>query len=1033
MPNGEYYYIMRTKSLKKILHTFLVSAVVVSSFSYLLTGRLDYQTPTALADPPKATCADGTVQYVGTCSQHGGIGKAELTIENSNKMRSMLYLRDCLLNHLDYNGKYNDGNNKNVEFSGWEEVFKQDGEVIATGPDFDSKNGVQTCPVVARVGIEAYDSTISDYKNWLMKKLWGKTISENNGKALKVGSGSGEIDPDDVKANASSLARDLKAKADNINRLGTSKKITLQRLKPLMTQCYKDWTDKPTSPYTGKGDIRMPGREVYARVKTFDWDEIKIVDIDGNSGPDFKGAQLGDIDLGFAPGSGSNSRFNDRTSEWFPVGTDLPQSIIGAKNYKNYEDQTFLNCDWILNHSDFLFKQSVDNEFYFKTEGNSLKIATKRINAEGEESEEIVDSVSTSGTAGGSDPEDTSCKIAGAMGWILGPICKASLEATQTVGEYVTDALVVPLVTQSEKNGTVYDAWRSFRDVANAFLVLIFLIAIFYQVLPIEMDAYTVKKVLPRLIMAAIAIQASFFICQVLIDISNVLGGGVQTIFQQLGTEASTTTADNVNMVNSALSVAVAGGVAIAFIGPVFFLLLAAVVSIITMIISIQAREVIIIFLVLASPIAFLAGVLPNTENWFKKWGSNFIKLLLMYPLIQAILSGSYMISKVLNVDDAGGGGTIKQIMLSFIPVIALFMIPSAFKASGALMGAIGSAGFGKASSLTNRSKSSAAAQAKGWKDNFQKSRAISGADKSYGAVRRFGNRALSGAGIAGSFGMGKSAKYNQAQRAEAGLQDKIKLISAELTEKGLNGDNAQLKNWFDNGGKGRSKAEQIAAMQMLGDNGGIEELSSIYDKMEAENGGVHSSKWKNKDQRDIWQQGTTNSRQALAKALPYSVRPDHNKSFGKLDSEGFASLKGVAGKGKHISKGLGGIKQDINKAVADRDAALAAGNRDLADTHQATIDNKQGQLQKAFTSMVGVGQSTDRRGRIDADVVKDWATAVSNGELDGITLDVGGAPMTAREFAATYITENNQLRAVPTAGAKAVAAGTTTDEEGSD
>ena len=82
---------------------------------------------------------------------------------------------------------------------------------------------------------------------------------------------------------------------------------------------------------------------------------------------------------------------------------------------------------------------------------------------------------------------------------------------------------------------------------------------------------------------------------------------------------------------------------------------------------------------------------------------------------------------------------------------------------------------------------------------------------------------------------------------------------------------------------------------------------------------------------------------------------------------------------------------------------------------------------------MVGVGQSTDRRGRIDADVVKDWATAVSNGELDGITLDVGGAPMTAREFAATYITENNQLRAVPTAGAKAVAAGTTTDEEGSD
>lgn len=615
------------------------------------------------------------------------------------------------------------------------------------------------------------------------------------------------------------------------------------------------------------------------------------------------------------------------------------------------------------------------------------------------------------------------CKIDGVLGWILTPICDAATWATITVGDTITDILYISPITQDGTSGSIYDAWKSFRDVANAFLVLVFLIAIFAQVLPIDIDSYTVKKILPRIIAATIAIQLSYFICQIMIDISNVLGFGVKSIFEAV-VPVATTGGIGTNIINGGLTAAIGAGVTIAFIGPVLMLIGAALISMITVIVTVQLRQVIIILLVLASPLAILAWTLPNTENYAKKWGQNFIKLLLMYPLIQAILSGSQMIGQVLQpiVSD----NTMQQILVACIPVAAFFMIPATFKASGAIMGAVATKGFGKSRALAGKAGAGGKEQVKGLKDNFQRTMALAGADKKNDAGLRFGARMLSGAGILGSLGAGKRARFQNAKRAEEGLAEEMKLITNQLTEEGLNGDNASLKDWLLE--KPRSKAEQIAAMQMLGNNGGIEELSAIYEEMEKRNGGKPNAQWNEAD-RDVWQQGTTTARQALAKALPYSVRPDHEKAFGKLDAEGFASLKGVAGKYGHMSRGLGAIRADRDNAKLAMDAAQKAGNTAEYEKQQEIFNNKQSQLQKAFTSMVGVGQSTDRRGRIDADVVKDWAQAVRNGDFDGIDLDVGGQTINAREFVDTYVTENNQLRAVPTANAAEIERGVETDE----
>jgi hypothetical protein len=414
---------------------------------------------------------------------------------------------------------------------------------------------------------------------------------------------------------------------------------------------------------------------------------------------------------------------------------------------------------------------------------------------------------------------DTNCKVEGALGWILGPVCKVALEATSKAGEFVTDQLEIPSITQSNSQGSVYQAWKAFRDIANAFLVLIFLVIIFYQVLPIEIDAYTVKKVLPRLIAAAIGIQFSFFISQIGVDISNVLGRGVAGLFEALTAAAGTTTTSAIDGTSAALTAVTSGVIIWAFIGPIFFLLIAALISIITVIITIQAREIIIVFLVIASPLAMIASVLPNTEQYFKQWSSNFVKLLLMYPLIQFILSGTFLLSSILNVN---GNDTVQQIMVSIIPIIGLFMIPATFKASGSLMSSIGGTisdkGFGLSKKVTGRAREDA-------KDlNKERGAKLMASDSRFG---RATGRVMSGNTF--SFGKKGRRKINALVGEVRNQQTK----DADEYLKEVAPDNPALRDMLKSGrdknGKKIDAVTRQQALSRLMANGGWPEYAELY------------------------------------------------------------------------------------------------------------------------------------------------------------------------------------------------------------
>jgi hypothetical protein len=125
-------------------------------------------------------------------------------------------------------------------------------------------------------------------------------------------------------------------------------------------------------------------------------------------------------------------------------------------------------------------------------------------------------------------PEATTARCeAGALGWVMCPVIKLGQEFVASMEELIVDQLDTGPIQTTGRYENLHTAWAGFRDLANVFFIGVFLVIIFAQVLNIKMDSYSIKMMLPRLIIAAIAIQFSYFIMQIGVDISNVLGNGI--------------------------------------------------------------------------------------------------------------------------------------------------------------------------------------------------------------------------------------------------------------------------------------------------------------------------------------------------------------------------------------------------------------------------------------------------------------------------------------------------------------------------
>ena len=288
--------------------------------------------------------------------------------------------------------------------------------------------------------------------------------------------------------------------------------------------------------------------------------------------------------------------------------------------------------------------------------------------------------------------------------WIVCPAFNFLAGVTDAIYGIIERLLVTDLKIAS-MDGPTYNAWSVIRTLANVGFVIVFLIIIFSQLTSIGVSNYGVKKLLPRIIVAAILVNVSFFVAQIAVDLSNILGGSLKTLLTNIniggasnnpldtGT-AFTDIALSIFAAQAGVGVVVAGAAAAYFGGVALLIpiLLAAVLAVIITVFILIARQALIILLIIISPLAFLAMLLPNTEQYFKQWRKIFVGLLLVYPLIAVLFGVSNLASNILlrSFATTGNDANLGQLVGLAVLVLPLFIVPSLLKGSLNAIPAIG-------------------------------------------------------------------------------------------------------------------------------------------------------------------------------------------------------------------------------------------------------------------------------------------------------------------------------------------------------
>lgn len=253
--------------------------------------------------------------------------------------------------------------------------------------------------------------------------------------------------------------------------------------------------------------------------------------------------------------------------------------------------------------------------------------------------------------AGGTDEADNSCEAKGdSLGWILCPVANAIDKIVSWLDDQVQNFMKVGI--DDTGLASLKKAWSNLRNIAYIILIPIMLVMVIGTALGVQMfDAYTIKKAMPRMVLAILFMALSWYFCVFLINLTNALGNGVQGIILQpfsgaqsmgLGDLLSHAGATAAGGSGTVIGIAAGFGAflgGIASLGIIISSLgsVAIVLGIAFMLLA--ARQVIILGLLVASPLAILAWIFPGNDKMWKFWWSAFSKLLFLFPVIQAMIA----------------------------------------------------------------------------------------------------------------------------------------------------------------------------------------------------------------------------------------------------------------------------------------------------------------------------------------------------------------------------------------------------------
>ena len=316
-------------------------------------------------------------------------------------------------------------------------------------------------------------------------------------------------------------------------------------------------------------------------------------------------------------------------------------------------------------------------------------------------------STSISTEAAGENPDvgSSDCGIA-SVGFYICPISTFLAKNMDWLYGKLNDSLETQPLNVTDNKSGLYLAWNIMLGFANAAFIIAFLVIIYSQVTSAGISNYGIKKMLPRLAIAAVLVNISYYICAFAIDLSNISGHALQDVFMQIRTTVLTTghssggsievfTWENLTaLILSGGAAAVGiraflvgeGGVLSSAIILLLPVLLGALLAVLMVVLVLAARHALIVILTIISPLAFVCYLLPGTEKWFEKWRKMFMTMLIFFPAFSLLFGGSQLAAAAILQN----ASTIIEVILGLaVQIIALPLTPFLFKLSGGILNRI--------------------------------------------------------------------------------------------------------------------------------------------------------------------------------------------------------------------------------------------------------------------------------------------------------------------------------------------------------
>lgn len=400
----------------------------------------------------------------------------------------------------------------------------------------------------------------------------------------------------------------------------------------------------------------------------------------------------------------------------------------------------------------------------------------------------------------------------------------------------------------SADNG-VKVTWNIIKNISTFLVIIIMLIMVLSTAVSWgPFDAYAIRQILPRLVIAIIAMQLSWELLIFIIEFTNDVGRGLSdlmyapfggsqnmTLSALIGANTSEAAATTI------FTTAVIGTAIAAAISPFGILVLAisALASIFIGILVLLVRNILIILCLMVAPLAIMAWVLPGTRNYWNYWQETFSKLMLMFPFIVALLASGRIFAHITGVSSTGDtfGGLINFLAV-FIGIFGPYwLLPKTMQWGGRAFGNLaGTLNNAKTKGMFDRGKNFARQRGKELKAQRD---AASGARLATGNAKltdrlkssqldptlRFGENAqrVRQQKLAGFIAAGRGLQQQQQKDAQNRLEIAIegKSFGDSLTTLQAIAEDSS-----------RTEYERRSAISMLTDFKGVKQIDQVRDEL---------------------------------------------------------------------------------------------------------------------------------------------------------------------------------------------------------